>query len=72
PRIACRRDAQMLTLEALLPLSALPTFSGPLRLGLAAVIETADGALSYWALSHPAARPDFHQRAGWTLRLATP
>ncbi|MDR0275997.1 MAG: DOMON-like domain-containing protein, partial [Burkholderiaceae bacterium] len=51
PRIACRRDARMLTLEALLPLSALTTSSGPLRLGLTTVIETADGALSYWALS---------------------
>jgi hypothetical protein len=44
----------------------------PLRLGLAAVIETTDGALSYWALAHPAARPDFHRREGWTLQLNTP
>ena len=66
PRITCQRDAHTLTLEALLP---LPPSSAPLRLGLSAVIETADGALSYWALAHPAPRPDFHQRAGWTLRL---
>ena len=66
PHLTCRRDTHTLTLEALLP---LPPSSGPLRLGLSAVIETTDGALSYWALAHPAPRPDFHQRAGWTLRL---
>ena len=30
------------------------------RIGLSAVIETTDGALSYWALAHPAEKPDFH------------
>jgi hypothetical protein len=28
------------------------------------VLETLDGQLSYWALHHPAERPDFHHRAG--------
>ena len=31
-----------------------------LRLGLAAVLEDRRGQLSYWALLHPSARPDFH------------
>lgn len=31
-----------------------------LRLALCAVIEASDGSLSYWALAHPADRPDFH------------
>lgn len=30
------------------------------RLGLSAVIEAADGAISYWALAHPPGRADFH------------
>ena len=30
------------------------------RLGLSAVIEEADGTLSYWALAHPSGKPDFH------------
>jgi len=37
---------------------------------LTAVIETQDGNLSYWALHHPAERPDFHRNAGWTAELA--
>ncbi|HEY2178231.1 MAG TPA: DOMON-like domain-containing protein [Caulobacteraceae bacterium] len=41
----------------------------PWRLGLSAVIEAADGALSYWALAHPPGRPDFHHSAGFALDL---
>jgi hypothetical protein len=34
-------------------------------LGLCAVLESArDGSLSYWALAHPRAQPDFHDAAG--------
>jgi hypothetical protein len=43
--------------------------SPSLRLGVTAVIEHADGALSYWALAHPGPQPDFHDPAGFTLAL---
>lgn len=42
---------------------------GGVPLGITAVIETLDGAISYWALAHPAGRPDFHHRGGLVLRL---
>ncbi len=57
-------------LEAHIPAALLSTDSGSLHIGLSAVIEAADGTLSYWALTHPGERPDFHQRAAFTLRLA--
>ena len=49
-----------------------------LRLGLCVVIEELDaalseafsGAFSYWALRHPAARPDFHHPDGFALEIA--
>ena len=41
-------------------LSALPRLAG-WRLGLAAMIEDADGRMSYWALAHPPGMPDFHR-----------
>lgn len=34
--------------------------------GLATVIEDSSGALSYWALAHPNAKPDFHDQKGWS------
>ena len=38
----------------------------------AAVVEETDGRLSYWALTHPAERPDFHHRDGFVLVLEGP
>jgi len=35
------------------------------RLGLAAVIEDAHGEKNYWALAHPAGKPDFHHPNGF-------
>jgi hypothetical protein len=39
------------------------------RLGLAAVVEDAAGGKSYWALRHPRPTPDFHDAAGFVLRM---
>ena len=64
------QQADALTLTAVTP--HLPTpwdESADTLLGLSAVIESADGQLSYWALAHPRPQPDFHTRAGWTARL---
>jgi hypothetical protein len=42
------------------------------QLNLAAVLESSDGALSYWALRHPRAQPDFHDAAGFSCTLTVP
>ncbi len=42
-----------------------------LRLGLSAVLRTRDGVLAYWALCHPAERPDFHHPDGFALSIAS-
>ncbi len=39
-------------------------------IGLAAVIATPDGALSYWAPHHASEYPDFHHAASRVLRVA--
>jgi hypothetical protein len=39
------------------------------RVALCAVVEHADGALSYWALAHPEGTPDFHHPAGFVLEV---
>lgn len=61
-------------LETSLNLSRLDSLllTMPLLLGLTAVIETQGGLLSYWALSHPSQKPDFHLRKGWTQHPAHP
>ncbi|MCA9654063.1 MAG: DOMON-like domain-containing protein [Myxococcales bacterium] len=50
---------------------ALPSWAAAgARLSPTAVIEDAAGGLSYWAVHHPCARPDFHHRDGFGLALS--
>jgi hypothetical protein len=38
----------------------------------AAIIEDIDGELGYWAVHHPRAQPDFHDRDGFRIALPQP
>ena len=72
PRIEVQSTAERYMLQAALQLdelSGLPSNSG-WRLGLAAVIEETDGNKSYWALAHPAGKPDFHHADGFAYDLS--
>ena len=67
-RVTTRSTPWTYRLEA--ELGGLP--EGPWSLNLTAVVEQADGALSYWALAHPPGAPDFHHADCFTLDLAAP
>jgi hypothetical protein len=41
------------------------------RLNCTAIVEDVDGNLSYWAVHHPRAQPDFHDREGFRIALAS-
>ena len=59
------------TLQARLDAAALPGVAREqIELGVAVVLEAADGKLSYWAPRHAATRPDFHRRESFVLRLS--
>jgi hypothetical protein len=64
--------AQELTLGAEVDLGRMPELVGPWRLNLSAVIEAANGTLSYWALAHPPGRPDFHHADCFALEVPAP
>lgn len=71
PDIQTRLNAGRLELQALVHLhrlEALPA-GADLRLAIAAVLEQADGGLSYWALAHPPGKPDFHHPDGFVFQL---
>jgi hypothetical protein len=62
---------ETLELEATLDLSWMARSDSDvgLRLGLAAVIEDRARGISYWALKHPAEKPDFHHADGFAIDL---
>ena len=74
PRVAVRPTGRGLVLEAVTYLDELPMPQpgSPLRVGVSAVIEETDGGLTYWALAHPSALPDFHHRLGFVLPVGIP
>ncbi len=71
PSISTTRGARRLSLNAVVDPHPWPDEGGPttLEVGLSAVIEHESGTLGYYSLSHPAERPDFHDRRGFGLRL---
>ena len=73
PDIDVRSTGSRLELDTLVRLNGLSAIHAraSLRIGLSAVIEASDG-LSYWALHHPADKPDFHDPDGFVLPLEPP
>jgi hypothetical protein len=69
PAITYVCTKERLSLEAVINQRDLPDNprKQAFRLGMAAVLETKAGGLSYWALFHPSGKPDFHHRTGFTL-----
>jgi len=68
PVCSLRGHGDMRIFDVALPTGALPPL--PARIGIAAVIAEADGAVSHWALAHPPGKPDFHDPVGRALPLA--
>ena len=64
PQIQTRADGRVLELEASIKLP-----EDPIQLAISAVIEQRDGRKSYWALTHPAAKPDFHHPESFVCEL---
>ncbi len=71
PKIDLIRTPGGLALTAVLELPNLPGLPADAswRLGLAAVIEDADGRIAYWALAHPRGKPDFHHPEGLACEI---
>jgi hypothetical protein len=56
-------------LDVVLDLGRLPSMGADWRLGFSAVIEEASGRKSYWALTHPPGKADFHHADGFALEI---
>lgn len=70
PRIETETMEDGFALDAIVPLALHEdTVAGRSRLAIAAVLECTDGRLTYWALAHPVAKPDFHHEDGFIAAL---
>lgn len=69
PQLKINRSGDRLELDCLIGLDPLSLGGARLSIGLSAVIEDAQGSLSFWALHHPAQKPDFHHRDSFSLDL---
>jgi hypothetical protein len=71
PGVTVRNGADRLDLDAVVRVDRLPQIQSHawLQLALSAVIEDQSGKLSYWALSHPCGKPDFHHPDSFVLEL---
>lgn len=67
PVVVLHRHARQLSLAA--EIGASDAASQDLLLALSAVLRDQQGTVSYWALLHPAAKPDFHDAAGFAATL---
>jgi hypothetical protein len=67
PQVEVQRGDDRFELRAVLDLREIA--DTPWRVGLTAVVEEANGGVSYWALRHPVGRPDFHNADCFALEL---
>jgi hypothetical protein len=74
PRIERRHFPDGYELSVKIPVAALPELARAIEIeaGIAAVIEADDGTLSYWALAHTGAAPDFHDPSSFLLKVSRP
>jgi hypothetical protein len=68
PKIICRRREDRLEADVDVHCAGLVPQTD-LQLALAVVLEDQHGVISYWALQHSPGNPDFHNDAGFVLKL---
>lgn len=70
PDCTIRIGSSFAIFDAAIPRDVLPTL--PASANFTAVIEETGGVKSFWALAHPAAKPDFHDPACFAATLEPP
>ncbi|MEN8264041.1 MAG: DOMON-like domain-containing protein [Nitrospirota bacterium] len=64
-----KKDSDILKLELELNLDRIVPAEQPLNAAVSAVIKHTNGRTTYWALTHPGQKADFHLRDGFILEL---
>ncbi len=69
--LPARRLSQpgVLEISADIPIKKLLPANPPIQVGVSAVIQSENGEFSFWALTHPGPKPDFHNRDAFCIEL---
>jgi hypothetical protein len=67
--LSVRIEPEVLKLSLDLDLDKIVPADSSLKVGISAVIKSANGELTYWALTHPGPQPDFHRRDSFIVEL---
>ncbi|WP_308419259.1 DOMON-like domain-containing protein [Tsuneonella deserti] len=70
PDCTMRQGSSFAIFDAAIPRDVLPAL--PASANFTAVIEEHGGVVSYWAITHPEAKPDFHDQSCFVAELAPP
>lgn len=65
--LECSRDMSAFSLCCALPLYKLIENPGRINIGLSSILLCSQNGRMFYALSHPASKPDFHEKSGWSL-----
>lgn len=69
PGIGTRGFGDRFDLRAAFDISRIPDLGGNWKVGLSVILEAADGVRSYWAISHPENKLDFHHPDCFAMQL---
>jgi hypothetical protein len=67
--ISVQRGSDTLRLALEVDVGRIVPADQPLIVGITAVVKLAGGGLTYWALTHPGPRADFHRRDSFLVEL---
>jgi len=69
--LPARRLSQpdVLEISVKIPINKLLQANPPIQMGVSAVIQAENGEFSFWALTHPGTKPDFHLRDAFCIEL---
>lgn len=70
PEITVVKTKKTVSLQVEIEVSGLISSSSAIDVGVSCVIESREGKLGYWALSHPGQTPDFHDPRSFEIRLS--
>jgi len=70
PECTIRQGSSFAIFDVAIPAAGLPDVD--CAMGLSAILEERGGAKSYWALTHPEGKPDFHSPACFAMALPAP